>query len=180
METKIPLTGLHLLLTYRCTFECDHCFVWGSPFQDGTMTAEKITQIIDQAREVETIDWIYFEGGEPFLYYPILLHGVEYAKKYNFKVGIVTNGYWATDSSDVLLWLKPLDGKIDDFSISSDLFHFNVKNSLESERILKPARHFRFHRNYQHPQPNDDTAGGTLMYRGRAADKLAPGHECES
>ncbi len=20
------LTGLHLLLTYKCTFECDHCF----------------------------------------------------------------------------------------------------------------------------------------------------------
>ena len=32
------LRELHLLLTYQCTFECDHCFVWGSPFQTATMT----------------------------------------------------------------------------------------------------------------------------------------------
>ena len=32
------LSGLHLLLTYQCTFECDHCFGWGGPFQTGTMT----------------------------------------------------------------------------------------------------------------------------------------------
>jgi hypothetical protein len=24
-------TRLHLLLTCRCTHECDHCFVWGGP-----------------------------------------------------------------------------------------------------------------------------------------------------
>ena len=25
------LTGLHLLLTYRCNYDCDHCFVWSGP-----------------------------------------------------------------------------------------------------------------------------------------------------
>jgi MoaA/NifB/PqqE/SkfB family radical SAM enzyme len=38
----IELTGLHVLLTYRCTFECDHCFVWGSPNQAGTFTLADI------------------------------------------------------------------------------------------------------------------------------------------
>gem|GEM_PF-4275015 len=28
------LSGLHLLLTYGCTFTCDHCFVYGSPKSD--------------------------------------------------------------------------------------------------------------------------------------------------
>ena len=27
----MKLSGLHFLLTYRCVYECDHCFVWGSP-----------------------------------------------------------------------------------------------------------------------------------------------------
>ena len=31
----MKLTGLHLLLTYQCVLECDHCFVWGSPWQKG-------------------------------------------------------------------------------------------------------------------------------------------------
>ena len=34
----MKLSGLHLLLTCQCTFECDHCFVWGSPWQSGVMT----------------------------------------------------------------------------------------------------------------------------------------------
>ncbi len=34
----MKLTGLHLLLTYRCDSECDHCFAWGGPGQEGTMT----------------------------------------------------------------------------------------------------------------------------------------------
>ena len=26
----MELTSLHILLTYQCTCECEHCFVWGS------------------------------------------------------------------------------------------------------------------------------------------------------
>ncbi|MFQ6004291.1 MAG: hypothetical protein ACE5OQ_02215, partial [Woeseia sp.] len=37
-----PLSGLHLLLTYACNYQCDHCFVWGGPWQSGTMTLATI------------------------------------------------------------------------------------------------------------------------------------------
>ena len=37
-----PLSGLHLLLTYKCNYECDHCFVWGGPSQKGTMAVDII------------------------------------------------------------------------------------------------------------------------------------------
>jgi len=29
----MKLSSLHVLLTYQCNYECDHCFVWGSPRQ---------------------------------------------------------------------------------------------------------------------------------------------------
>ena len=87
------LTGLHLLLTYKCTFECEHCFVWGSPWQNGVMNLEQIHEILRQARETESIDWIYCEGGEPFLYYPILMRGVQMATAMGFRSGIVSNAY---------------------------------------------------------------------------------------
>jgi MoaA/NifB/PqqE/SkfB family radical SAM enzyme len=67
-----PLTELHLLLTYECNYECDHCFVWGAPSQSGTMTVETIERILDEAERIGSIEWIYFEGGEAFLYYKIL------------------------------------------------------------------------------------------------------------
>ena len=74
----MKLSGLHILLTYQCTYECDHCFVWGSPWQSGTLTLEQVRDILRQAREAN-VEWIYFEGGEPFLYYPLLRRGVRRA-----------------------------------------------------------------------------------------------------
>ncbi len=52
------LSGLHLLLTYECNYECDHCFVWGSPAQNGTMTLATIETILNEADGLGTIEWI--------------------------------------------------------------------------------------------------------------------------
>ena len=75
------LSGLHLLLTYECNYECEHCFVWGGPAQTGTMTSEVVEHIIEQGKALGTIEWIYFEGGEPFLYYDTLVAGVRLARE---------------------------------------------------------------------------------------------------
>jgi len=58
----VILTGLHLLLTYQCNYECDHCFVWGSPSQKGVMTLAQVRAIYRQAQELGTVEWIYLEG----------------------------------------------------------------------------------------------------------------------
>jgi hypothetical protein len=71
----MKLTGLHLLLTYECNYECDHCFVWSGPRHTGTMTLARIDDVLRQAKQLGTVEWIYFEGGEPFLYHAILLQG---------------------------------------------------------------------------------------------------------
>ena len=119
----MELTGLHLLLTYQCTQECDHCFVWGSPWQSGVMHLQDIRLYLEQARETETINWIYFEGGEPFLYYPLLVKGVQMAAEVGFQVGVVTNTFWATGLDEAVEYLKPFAGLVQHLSISSDLFH---------------------------------------------------------
>ena len=85
----IGLSGVHILLTYTCNYECDHCFVWGSPFKEGTLTLDQLDEILTQAAELRSVEWIYFEGGEPFLYYPILLKGIQEARQRGFKVGLV-------------------------------------------------------------------------------------------
>ena len=64
------LTGIHFLLSYRCTDECDHCFVWGSPAARGTFTLAQIRDVLRQGQKLGTVDMVYFEGGEPFLFYP--------------------------------------------------------------------------------------------------------------
>ena len=85
------LSGLHLLLTYKCNFECDHCFVWGSPWQKGTMRIEDIQRILAEAQGAGSVTGIAFEGGEPFMYYATLLEGVTLAAKLGFRTTIVSN-----------------------------------------------------------------------------------------
>ena len=149
--------------------ECDHCFVWGSPHSSGTMSIERVRSILRQARDVPSIEWIYFEGGEPFLHYPLLVQAVTESHEAGFKVGIVTNAYWATSVADALLWLQPLAGRISDFSVSSDLFHSDQPSSPESENAAVAARRLGM------PVGIISVRDDTLMYRGRAAEKLVHG-----
>lgn len=181
----MKLTGLHLLLTYQCNYECDHCFVWGSPWQEGTLTLAQIRHILDQAEEVGTVKWIYFEGGEPFLYYPVLIQGVRDSHERGFHVGIVSNTYWATDLEDARLWLEPFSGLIEDLSISSDLFHGDEGMRQREENAKQAAEQLGIPlgviRVAQPTGADASPAVGQLpigesavMFRGRAIEKLVP------
>ena len=137
----MTLTGLHLLLTYGCTYECDHCFVWSSPEQPGTLTMPQVEEILRQTRELGTIEWFYFEGGEPFLYHGLLRWGVLHAARLGFRVGIVTNAYWATGAADAVEWLRDLAGSIDDLSLSADSYH---GDRAQDERVQHARRAAEF------------------------------------
>lgn len=176
----MKLEGLHILLTYQCTYECEHCFVWGSPRQTGTLTLEQIENILGQAKEAGVTS-IYFEGGEPFLYYAILVQAVRRAANMGFSVGIVTNAYWANSVADAEEWLRPFVGRLADLTVSSDQFHCGEpmgelpQNALAAAKwlniptgmisIAQPATEAR----QTHGQIEDE---GAVMYRGRAAEML--------
>ena len=180
----MKLTGLHILLTYQCTFECEHCFVWGSPRQSGVLTLAQIREILTQAQEAD-VEWIYFEGGEPSMYYATLLAGVKEAKRMGFRVGVVSNGYWATAPEDALEFLHPFAGLLEDLSISNDIYHYSDLQSRQAKNAVTAAEELGI------PvgeicvaQPEDVNAasskgqlpesGSAVMYRGRATTKLVP------
>ena len=183
------LDGIHFLLTYACNYECDHCFLYCSPKSEGTFTIAQIKNVLDEATKIDTVSSIYFEGGEPFLYYPLMLEGAKLAKERGFKVGLVTNSYWATCKEDAELWLKPISKlEISDFSISDDLFHFEEKTEnlskyariaaeelnlpISSITIDKPEVEFEMDKNKEKGKP---VIGGGAMFRGRAVETLTEG-----
>jgi len=179
----MKLTGLHILLTYQCTFECDHCFVWGSPRQSGVLTIDQIHEVLRQAHEIDSMEWVFFEGGEPFLYYPVLLRGVQIATAAGFRIGIVSNAYWATTPEDALAWLKPFASLIEDLTVSSDLFHYSEIDSQHARNAAAAAEQLGIPVGRicvaQPEQTNAlETVGqipegeSAVMYRGRAARKL--------
>jgi MoaA/NifB/PqqE/SkfB family radical SAM enzyme len=126
--------------------------------------------LLEQIAAVGTVEWVFFEGGEPFLYYPILWRGVVHAARLGLRVGLVTNAYWATSLHDALRWLEGL-GSVQLLHVSSDdLHHGGDPQALArveyavaaAERLDIPVATLRV-------EPDD------ILFRGRAADKLAPG-----
>jgi MoaA/NifB/PqqE/SkfB family radical SAM enzyme len=173
-EMIMKLEGLHILLTYQCTYECDHCFVFGNPWQTGTLTLEQIEEILGQAKEAGVTS-IYFEGGEPFLYYAVLLQAVRMAAEMGFSVGIVSNAYWANSVRDAEEWLRPFVGRLSDLSVSSDLYHCEKCLGERPQNAVVAAKWLGIPAGViSVSQPEGAEHGqGEVMYRGRAAEKLA-------
>lgn len=179
----MPLVGVHLLLTYKCSYECDHCFVWSSPSSEGTMSTKRVNEILRQAAEIPTVKWVYFEGGEPFLFYPILVKGVEKAREMGFRVGIVSNAYWATDKDDAIEWLAPIARHgVEDLSLSKDEYHGKDEAARNVRRAHMAAKELSIPVGilsirgveFYSCVPKGRSDKGELFFRGRAAVKLAP------
>jgi MoaA/NifB/PqqE/SkfB family radical SAM enzyme len=124
-----------------------------------------------QSKEAD-INSIYFEGGEPFLYYAVLVKAVRRAADMGFSVGIVSNAYWASLVPDAGEWLLPFTGRLVDLTISSDMFHCGeclgecAQNAIVAAKWLKiPTGMISI----DQPEIKTDTP---VMYRGRAAKKL--------
>lgn len=184
------LSQLHIILTYTCNKECDHCFVYSSPEAKGTFTSIQLDNVIEEAKKIGSIEWIYFEGGEPFLFFPLMVDAIKKAKMSGFKVGIVSNGYWATSEENSRFYLKILkELEIDDLSVSDDCFHINFEEDHPGPVLEKVAFDLQLPYNilalkdindpihdekkgYRKGQP---ITGGDIRFTGRAVEKLTEG-----
>lgn len=181
------LNGIHFLLSYACNMECDHCFLFSGPYARGTLTIEQIKKILNESVELGTIENVYFEGGEPFLFYPVMLEGIKLSKEKGYKAGIVTNGYWATNPNDAEVWLKPIaDLGISDLAVSNDSLHYGdmkktpaeiavvaaEKLNLPTFSICKEKPEIKEHEDKAHKKGNPEISGG-IKIRGRAVEKFA-------
>ncbi|MFX0095002.1 MAG: radical SAM protein [Candidatus Hodarchaeota archaeon] len=182
----MKLIGVHFLLTYKCDGECDHCFVWGSPEARGAFTLKQIKDILTEANKLGTVDYISLEGGEPFLYYPIMVKALDEAVKLGFRVEVLSNCYWASCLDDAREWLLPIAKAKDvELSLSSDLYHGTNWQIEEVKHAVKAAKELNMKVEILSikypkadtlcPQEIEGAKVGLyeLMYKGRAATKLA-------
>ena len=178
----VRLEGIHFLVTYRCTYACDHCFVWGSPDADGTMTLAQLTSVIDQAAELGVTD-VYFEGGEPTLAYPVVLAAAKRARELGLDAGIVTNCFWATSLEDAKVWLAPFaELGVADLSLSSYAYFVEGADEERLRNAVLAARELGMRASVlEVGAPADIGVPGAcsgdvceIMHKGRAAVALAP------
>jgi len=181
------VTGIHFLLTYSCTNTCDHCFLHCSPEARGTFTCEQLRRVFAEIERMGTVDTVYFEGGEPFLYYPLLLEGLRLAAALGLRGGIVTNAYWATSVEDAELWLKPVrEFGVADLSVSDDAFHQSAGENNPAKAALAAAMNLGIPCDTiciespascprESPSKGQPVIGGGVLLKGRAAEKLTSG-----
>jgi len=175
------LKGIHFLLTYKCDRSCDHCFVYSGPQQPGTFTLDQVRRVLDELPKIGTIESVFFEGGEPFLFYPLMLEGIRLARRMGFAASVVTNCYWATCQADAELWLRPLaEAGVRSVTISDDLFHHEPDRPNPAELVTAAANALGIAVSPIRTEPpfvtvdeeGRPSVGGGVMFRGRAAEKL--------
>lgn len=181
------LTSIHFLLTYKCTSECDHCFLYCSPQAEGTFTLEQLRRAFTEIGRIKSITGVYFEGGEPFLFYPLMIEGMRIARSMGLSVGIVTNSYWATSLEDAKVWLKPLaELGIVDLSLSDDSLHYENPETSPAKIAIEAATQLGIPADticIESPTATveekadatkgEPVTGGSVKFRGRAVEKLA-------
>ncbi len=183
----MSIIELDLLLTYKCNFECDHCFVYSHPDAKGVMKISDIREILEEAEKIGTIEWIYFEGGEPVLYYPVMLWGLREAKRLGYKTGFISNAYWATSVEDAKEWLKPFcEMGVSDVVLSDDVFHYSKEEENLARHAYEAARELGLPvSTISLKDPKEYLIGkewrgkpvrkGTVLFKGRAVEKLVEG-----
>jgi hypothetical protein len=148
-------------------------------------TLKQIRNILTESKKLGTVNYVAIEGGEPFLYYPIMIKTVKKAVNLGFHVEILSNCYWATCPEDAIEWLIPIaKAKNIELSLSSDFYHGESWEIEEVKNAVKAANDLKMkvgviavkYKDTEVPCPNNIEGAKMdsweLMYRGRAFSKL--------
>ncbi|MFZ2896773.1 MAG: radical SAM/SPASM domain-containing protein [Saprospiraceae bacterium] len=121
-------------LGYRCNLNCPSCFL-GNKLNDhkSVIIFKDALDVIESTAALQTIGTIAFVGGEPFLYYDLMLKIASYSwEHYQCALNISTNATWANSKKKAWTLLQPLiDRGLKWILVSIDDFHIKSAN-LES------------------------------------------------
>lgn len=164
------LTGVHFLITYGCSAECDHCFLWGSPHRNASMTAEQVEDFLRQIVSLETVTGVCAEGGESFTCYPVLIHFLRRAAAHNLSASALTNAFWVTSRRLAEERISELVAAgLTQLGISTDQWHRTKVPVERVDTLLEVCAAAGLQASRM------ETNLENVMFRGRAAHRLAPG-----
>lgn len=130
-----PFTrDLNLLLVRTCNAACSHCSVESSPQDRRAMSDEVLDgcrELVEAFAGLPGAERVVVTGGEPFLRRRELERVAAAAKRVGLKVGVETNGYWATTPAKAAEVVAEVG--IDDYMISASRFHAEF---VPTERAL--------------------------------------------
>ncbi|MGD0336673.1 MAG: radical SAM protein [Candidatus Omnitrophota bacterium] len=132
-DKRAPLYG-QINLTYKCHFNCIHCYCAGQPKEELKPLFWK--EIIDQVRGLGGIE-ITFTGGDPLLYQGFL-EVYRYAREKGFLVNIFTSGF--NINEEVLECLEknpPLNIEITLNSLNKDNYERITRRENSFDTVIR-------------------------------------------
>jgi Radical SAM superfamily/4Fe-4S single cluster domain len=115
---------LSLMTTRRCTAACDHCCNGSSPRAQGAIPVERMHALIDEAKQIPSMQRVGFTGGECFLLGRDLDALIAHAHELGFETRVVTNGYWAVNANAARKRVAALEAAgLDEMMLSTGTFH---------------------------------------------------------
>jgi len=119
------IKGLDYLLTFECNSRCRHCCYLAGPQRPGFISPDQAEQWLTELYEIQPLQTITIHGGEPFLYFDVMLHVLKKARGLGVqKRWVITNGFWAKDydiAKEKLTVLK--EAGLTAITFSVDAFH---------------------------------------------------------
>lgn len=144
----MSLEGCEFLLTFKCVAKCRHCFYRASSLGQGVMAVDDFSNYMSVLARDQSLDWIIFGGGEPFLFYKTLKRCIEIAYKLGQKeIGLITNGYWGGNQTNAQRKLQELKkAGLSSIWLSVDAFHQEFVPFRSVHTALDVARAIGFNK----------------------------------
>ena len=162
------LTSVHFLITYGCSAECEHCFLWGTPRRESAMTVAQVDEFLEQMAALGTVTGVCAEGGEAFLRHDVVLHLARGATARGLSMSALTNAFWATSREVAERRVAELMAAgLTSLGISTDEWHRAVVPLERVETLLAVCEAAGLAANRM------ETCLEGVMFRGRAAERLA-------
>lgn len=115
----------NFIVTYRCTAACDHCLFRSSPERTGVIQLSDVQRNLKDLLGNYPAQRVHFTGGEPLLYFDLVVRLIEEAKAQGVSARtITTNGFWGENPETALKYTTRLkDAGLSRIHISVDVFH---------------------------------------------------------
>ncbi|MBY8983863.1 MAG: radical SAM protein [Candidatus Lokiarchaeota archaeon] len=150
-QNKKRIPFLTFLISYKCTNECKHCAIQGSPNQDDiSMELGDVRRYLEDVTANYIVDEVGFFGGEPLLNLDLLIDLIKVVKSYDIpNIGLPTNGYWGKNDLTAKKYaLKLKEAGLNTIGFSVDAFHQEFVPLDVVKRAMKAAHEVGIERIY--------------------------------
>jgi len=116
---------IDFLVTFRCPSRCKHCCYRAGPERKGNMQSRDVQRYLEELSNTQTLESVGAHGGEPFLYFELLLSFFRKARELGIdKRWVITNGFWAKTNKIARMKLEKLkNAGLKSITFSVDGFH---------------------------------------------------------